>query len=142
MAQKITRDSGYVGQRKRDGKWFARLTWTDETTGKRIDRTKFGRDKAHAERLLSALIAESNGEALESPLIEVELTSELASLRSAQASASAQPNAATVTPAFLSNRGGSSGVMASRVGLYRSKRIGVTESFCSPTPFHFSRHST
>ncbi len=68
MAQKITRDSGYVGQRKRDGKWFARLTWTDETTGKRIDRTKFGRDKAHAERLLSQLIAESNGEALESPL--------------------------------------------------------------------------
>jgi|RhiMethySRZTD1v2_1073278.scaffolds.fasta_scaffold1436188_1 hypothetical protein len=68
MAQNITRDSGYVGQRKRDGKWFARLTWTEETTGKRIDRTKLGRDKAHAERLLSQLIAESNGEALESPL--------------------------------------------------------------------------
>jgi integrase len=68
MAQKITTDCGYVGQRKRDGKWFARLTWTDETTGKRIDRTKFGRDRAHAERLLTALIAESNGEALESPL--------------------------------------------------------------------------
>jgi integrase len=64
----MAQQQGYVGQRKRDGRWFARLTWKDETTGKRIDRTKFGRDKAHAERLLQQLIAEASGQAIESPL--------------------------------------------------------------------------
>ncbi len=51
---------GYVGFRKSDGKWFARIQGTTPD-GKRIDRTRFGRDEAHANELLAQLIAETAG---------------------------------------------------------------------------------
>jgi hypothetical protein len=51
---KIKITAEYVAQRKRDGKWFARVKGKD-ANGKPFDKTKFGYDKAYAEWLLQAL---------------------------------------------------------------------------------------
>jgi hypothetical protein len=45
----MSRKKGYVGQRKRDGRWFARIT----IAGK--DHIKFGHDKQDAEWLLRCM---------------------------------------------------------------------------------------
>ena len=52
------RSKGYVGQRKRDGKWFARVQFGGK------DRTKFADSEESAHRLLAEMLAESPPQAI------------------------------------------------------------------------------
>jgi integrase len=64
MAQKNIRKKGegsiyYLEDRN---VWVARLSWRDPETKKLVSKRRFGRDKAHAERLLEDLIRERRGD--------------------------------------------------------------------------------
>jgi hypothetical protein len=61
MAQKKIRKKGegsiyYLEDRN---VWVARLSWRDPETKKLVSKRRFGRDKAHAERLLGELIRDA-----------------------------------------------------------------------------------
>lgn len=48
-------NEGYVFPR--GDKWVARVTFTDQTTGKRREQWKTGRDEQHARELLAGMLA-------------------------------------------------------------------------------------
>lgn len=70
-----------VFQRKRDGKWFARVVFTDPTTGKKVDRIRAGRDEHHARTVLAQLIAEATGQAPEFPTAAPEDSGQVTTFR-------------------------------------------------------------
>lgn len=72
MAQKRrSKGEGNIFYREDRNTWVARLSWRDPETGKLVSRKRFGKDKAHAERLLEDLIREHKGADLDQPSVTV-----------------------------------------------------------------------
>jgi integrase len=67
MARK--KGEGNISYREDRNVWVARLSWRDPETKKLVSKRRFGKDKAHAERLLEELIQEHRGEVSDSPSV-------------------------------------------------------------------------
>ena len=66
-----SKGEGNIFYREDRNTWLARLSWRDPETGKLVSKKSFGKDKAHAERLLEDLIREDKGEVSDQPSVIV-----------------------------------------------------------------------
>jgi hypothetical protein len=65
--QRRKKGEGNVSYREDRNVWVARLSWRDPETKKLVSKRRFGKDKAHAERLLEDLIRERSGAEVDQP---------------------------------------------------------------------------
>jgi integrase len=69
MARK--KGEGNISYREDRNVWVARLSWRDPETKKLVSKRRFGKDRAHAERLLEELIREHRGADVDQPAVTV-----------------------------------------------------------------------